>query len=288
MILITGASGFVGRNLVRRLNPRSNVRCLVRKSSDTAGLEGCELVEGDITDPVSLLEATKGVEAVIHLVAAFGASTYRENYDVHVSGAKNLVAACKSNGVRRIVVASTVATLAERKSDYGTTKAMADEIFAQSGLDVTILKPDFIYGKDGRGFNTLVNVIRGGKMIPIPGDGAYRRQPVHIDDVCRVFFRALSEKAIGKTYVVASREPIEFNRMVDMIMAKLGISKRKVHLPVWLLLLAAKAMKLKKNPKLTQTVILGIAQDRIEDVTPMIRELGVNPISFEEGLEKSL
>ncbi|MBS3051668.1 MAG: NAD(P)H-binding protein, partial [Candidatus Aenigmarchaeota archaeon] len=114
MILITGASGFVGRNLVRRLNPRSNVRCLVRKSSDTAGLEGCELVEGDITDPVSLLEATKGVEAVIHLVAALGASTYRENYDVHVTGAKNLVDACKANGVRRIVVASTVATLAER------------------------------------------------------------------------------------------------------------------------------------------------------------------------------
>ncbi len=289
MILITGASGFVGRNLVAHLQPRSNVRCLVRRTSNAASLQGCQLVYGDISDYDSLVAATKGVGAVVHLVAALGASNYEQNYETHVAGAEKLIEACKVNGVKRIVVASTVATLADRKSDYGVTKKMADELFLRSGLDVTIMKPDFIYGRDGDGFSKLVNVIRNSRFIPIPGDGRYRRQPVHVDDVCKAFYSALTNPAtVGKTYVVASEKPIEFDMMVDMIMNKLDIRKRKVHVPISLLLSLAKIMKLARNPRLTQTVVLGIAQDRCEDISPMINELGVRPISFEKGLEKSL
>ena len=286
MILITGASGFVGRNLIRHIEPASNVRCLVRDSSSTNGLEGCELVKGDITDIDSLVKATKGVSAVIHLVAALGAASYEENYRIHVTGAKNLIEACKTNGVNRIVVASSVATLADRKSDYGVTKAMADELFLKSGLDVTILKPDFIYGPDGKGFLTLVNVIKNSRFVPIIGNGHYRRQPVHVDDVAAAIFKSLDNKAIGKTYVVASKEPIEFDTMVDMIMKSMGIKKIKVHIPVRLALTLAKLMKIKKNPTLTKTVVLGIAQDRCANVSPMINELGVKPRDFETGLKE--
>lgn len=289
MILITGATGFVGRNLVRHFEPRSNVRCLVRRSSDTSALAGCELAYGDITNYDSLVNATKGVDAVIHLVAALGASAYEQNYEVHVAGAEKLIEACKANAVKRIVVASTVATLAERKSDYGTTKKMADELFLNSGLDVTILKPDFIYGAGGKGFKTLVRVIQNSRFIPIPGDGRYRRQPVHVDDVCKAFYSALMKKeTIGKIYVVGSEKPIAFDDMVDMIMERLKIKKRKIHVPISLLLSIAKLMKMKKNPRLTQTVVLGIAQDRCEGISPLVNELGVHPVSFEEGLEKSL
>ena len=79
MILITGASGFVGRNLVKHIEPRSSLRCLVRKISNTAGLEGCQLAYGDITDYDSLVTATKGVDAVVHLVAALSGSNYEQN-----------------------------------------------------------------------------------------------------------------------------------------------------------------------------------------------------------------
>lgn len=288
MILITGASGFVGRHLIKQLTPKSNVRCLVRSTSDTSGLEGCELAKGDITNIDSLVNATKGVDAVIHMVAALGASDYNENYNVHVTGAKNLIDACKINNVKRIVVISSVATLAKRKSDYGVTKAMADELFLKSGLDVTILKPDFIYGPDGKGFLTLVDVIKNGKFIPVVGDGKYRRQPIHVDDVAAAIFKSLDDKAIGKTYIIASKGPIEFDTMVDMIAEKLGVKKRKVHFPLWFLLFAAKLMKISKNPRLTQTVVLGIAQDRAADITPMVNELGVKPRSFKEGLKETM
>ncbi len=284
MILITGASGFVGRNLIRHLEPRSNVRCLVRH--EVRGLEGCELVVGDMTNAGSLVRATKNISAVIHLAAAPGASNYEENYRVHVKGAENLIRACKANGVKRIIVVSSVATLAEHKSDYGVTKALADELFLKSGLDVTILKPDFIYGTDGRGFLTLVNTIKKSIFVPIIGDGHYRRQPVHVDDVVAAIFKSLNERAIGKTYIVASRETISFNTMVDMIMKNLGIKKRKIHVPILLALVAAKLMKLKKNPTLTRTVVLGMAQDRYADIDPLIKELGVRPRSFERGLKE--
>lgn len=287
MILVTGASGFVGRHLVSQLTPKNNVRCLVRSTSSVAGLEGCELVKGDITDIDSLINATKDVSAVIHLVAALGASSYVENYKIHVTGAKNLIEACKTNNVKRIVVASSVATLAEKKSDYGVTKAMADELFLKSGLDVTILKPDFIYGRDGKGFLTLVSVIKNGRFVPIIGNGRYRRQPVHVDDVAAALFKSLGEKAIGKTYIVASRDPIEFNHMVDMIAREFSIKKRKIHVPVWLALIIARLMSVKKNPGLTRTVVFGIAQDRYADISPLVNELGVKPRNFEDGLKEA-
>lgn len=277
-ILVTGASGFVGRHLVKELlRRRKKVRCFMRSSG------------GDITDKESLIKAVKGVRAVVHLVAVIGSADYKLNYKTHVEGAKNLIDACKASNVKRLIVVSTVATLAKRRSAYGITKAMADELFMKSGLGVTILKPDFIYGVDGRGFMALVNVIKGRRFVPIIGDGRNRRQPVHVDDVVAAIISSLkNKKSTGKTYIVASEKPLEFNTMVDMIMAHLGIEKRKIHLPMTAAMLLAAAMKISRRTVLTKTVVLGISQDCSYDVSPMIRELGVRPRSFGRGLKEVL
>ncbi|MBI4162272.1 MAG: NAD-dependent epimerase/dehydratase family protein [Candidatus Aenigmarchaeota archaeon] len=290
MILVTGASGFVGRNLVKELlRQNKKVRCFVRKTSGISQLKGAEIFYGDVTDKKSLVRATKGVSSVVHLAAITGFGDYRLNYKVHVLGAENLIETCKENNVKRIIDVSTVATLAERKSDYGITKALADDLFIKSGLSVTILKPDFIYGPDGRGFLELVGAIKRRKIIPVVGHGNFIRYPVHVDDVVAAIISSLNKKlSVGKTYVVASRMPLTFIAMVNKIMEKEGIKKPIIRLPVWLVLFAAYFMRVRKNPKITKTIVLGISQDRLIDTSSLTNELKVNPISFDEGLKQSL
>ncbi|MFA4819854.1 MAG: NAD-dependent epimerase/dehydratase family protein [Candidatus Aenigmatarchaeota archaeon] len=288
MILVTGASGFVGRNLVKELVKRKKVRCLVRQTSNTRQLKGTELFYGDILDKESLFKATKGISIVIHLVAVIGSADYKLNYETHVTGAKNLIEACKKNHVKRMVVISTTSTLAKIRNDYGTTKAMADQLFANSGLAITTLKPDFIYGKDGNGFMKLVDAIKKRPFMPSIGSGKYRKQPVHIDDVVAAIISSMDKKFIGKTYIVASEYPIEFDTMIKMIMKQLGVKKPIVHVPVKLLLAASYIMKVKKNPLLTKTVVLGLSQDCVYNVQPLIKELKIVPRSFEDGLKEVL
>src|SRR5690349_13357118 len=110
MILVTGGTGFVGPKVVHALRERDlPVRCLVRKPSAAAaqslGAWGCELVEGDVTDPASLRRAVEGCEAVVHLVAIRQGS--REKFErVMEQATRDLVAAAKEAGTRRFVLMS--------------------------------------------------------------------------------------------------------------------------------------------------------------------------------------
>ena len=115
-ILVTGASGFIGSAVVRRLLARGEtVRCLVRAGSGNRNLDGLpvERVTGDVCDAASLAGALAGVEQVFHLAAIYAIWMRRPGrmYQVNEEGTRNLLTACRMAGVRRIVHCSSVAAL---------------------------------------------------------------------------------------------------------------------------------------------------------------------------------
>jgi NADH dehydrogenase len=157
MILVTGASGFVGRHVVRDLSAGGvRVRALVRSARGAAELEGaeCELVRGDVTDPASLLAAARGVRTIVHLVAIVaGAPATFER--VMAAGTGNLVEAARESGVRRIVLMSALGTGPGATVPYFRAKWAAEQAVASSGVDHAVLRPSFVFGTDGarsRGF----------------------------------------------------------------------------------------------------------------------------------------
>jgi nucleoside-diphosphate-sugar epimerase len=197
-VLVTGATGFLGGALARRLAADgAQVRGLARSARKAEALSGhgVEAVIGDVTDADSLRRAAEGCHVVFHCAAAFG--SYPEQQAVNREGTRHVTQAAREAGVARFVHVSsaavygyncggdvTEATPASPGADpYAITKAEADQIVQESGVPYTMIRPGMIYGAGSP--NWTGALFRLGKMKPTPfiGDGHGSCFPIHIDDV---------------------------------------------------------------------------------------------------------
>ncbi|MBI2787085.1 MAG: NAD-dependent epimerase/dehydratase family protein [Elusimicrobia bacterium] len=291
-VLITGATGFIGRRLASLLVDRYAVRCLVRDAARAKGLlpAGIELVQGDMTDAASLKAAAAGADAVVHLAARKGDEP--DIVAVNVGGAHNLIEACRAAGVRRVINIGSQASRLERRGAYGETKARSDEAFAASGLEVTTLVPSLVYGPNDPGvFGKLARVTVSAPFVPVIGDGSVRFQPVHADDVCAVVAGCLAEpRTIGKTYAVGGPQSVTLAGLIDMIGASLGKKPLKVHLPYWAAMGIARVLGLfLASPPLSVSNVTGAVQSAHDaDYAAVFAELGLRPRPLAEGLKDAL
>ena len=156
MILITGSTGFVGRNLINKIPDKEKVKCLVRKSSNIKFLKehDVQLIYGDITDKKSMDNALKDTDIVIHLAALIN-GTKKQFYNVNVEGTRNLIALCRKNKVKRIIALSSMAATRKHLDNYGKSKKESEDLIKDSGLNYTIFRPTMIYGK---GSNSIKNI----------------------------------------------------------------------------------------------------------------------------------
>lgn len=290
-ILITGAAGFIGRHLASLLVERYAVRCLVRDLPRAKRLlpPAAQLVRGDMTDSGSLMAAAAGAEAVVHFAAL--KSDEPQTVAVNVGGAVNLVAACKAEGVRRVINVSTQAVRLARRGAYGESKAKSDEIFAASGLEVTTLVPSLVYGKrDSGAFGKLARAAASSPVVPVIGDGTARFQPVHVDDLCRVVEGCLREpRTIGQVYHVGGPDSVTLNALIDLIGDRLGRRPLKLHLPESAAMLIARLLAPSRRPPLSISNVLGAVQSAPDaDYAAVFAELGLAPRSLADGLKDAL
>lgn len=291
-ILLTGATGFIGRRLAARLERAWTVRCLVRDAARARALlpAGVELVVGDMTDAASLKTAAAGAAAVVHLAAR--KSDEADIVAVNVGGARSLVEACRAAGLSRVINIGSQAARMARRGDYGETKAQSDEILGASGLAVTTLLPSVVYGpKDPGVFGKLARVTAAAPVVPVIGDGQARYQPVHVDDLCALIEACLGATAtVGKTYSVGGPDAITLEGLIDLVGARQGRKPLKVHLPGWAALLIARVMALFfASPPLSRSNVLGALQSVPDaDYGALFAELGLRARPLAEGLADSL
>ena len=197
-VLVVGGSGFVGGHVVHAFRAEDlPVRVLARRPDKQERFRawGCELVQGDMTDADSLRRAAEGAETVVHLVALPPFAKPAAIRRVMEQGTRDLVAAATGAGAKRFVLMSALGT-SERTKDlapYYHAKWEEEHEVAGSGIDHTIFRPSFVFGRDGGMLPGLVSLTRYSPVTPAVG--TKRLQPIWVEDVAAYFAKALATPA---------------------------------------------------------------------------------------------
>ena len=251
-VLVTGASGFVGKGVVAELLRRGHTVYAGSRGGEAVGAaQGLKL---DVTDPGSVGRAVGLVDptAVVHLVGIIQEKGEQTFQRVHVEGTRNVLAAVPRDA--RYVHMSALGADRTSKSRYSASKGEAEELVKQSGLAWTIFRPSLVFGVGddffGRVLKELVSVA---PVVPQIGNGSFPFRPVSIEDVAQAFAGALEQPATAdESYDLTGPQEFTFRELLELELRALGKKKPIVPVPLPLMDLAVPLMQLLPNPPITK------------------------------------
>jgi NADH dehydrogenase len=290
MILITGATGYIGRHLVARLVAQGErPRCLVRDISRAKRIlpaDKVELVEGATTSPDSLGAAVKGVDTIVHaafLTADRKQSTGNEYEKTNVQGTANLIKVAKKAGVKRIIEIGGLGTKPDKPGSYMQGRYLAEKMLKESGLDWTIIQPSVLFGKNAPFIKGLVDLIRTSPVVPLIGGGKTMFQPIYVEDVVTVLIKVLQDPTgtTNRTYTIGGPAYYSFTQIIDVLLKTMHKQRIKAPAPTSLVGVGAAVMEaVLQKPPLTKAAMTLFSFDNITDLKSVERDFGFTPMSF--------
>jgi len=251
-VLVTGATGVIGPELIRNLVDRGfSVRALYRNRLEPRILpDTVASIRCDITDDNALTDAVKDIDVIYHLAAKLHINEpsndlYEEYHRINIEGTRKLVRAARSAGVARLVFFSSInvyggsdpATILNEDSElrpvswYARTKVEAEKIVL-AGIPSVVLRLAAVYGPRMKGnYPRLLNALRRRRFIMV-GNGKNRRSLVHVQDVCRAaLLAAYHPAALERIYNVTDGEIHSLQEIVEVMRNALGKSGPNISLP---------------------------------------------------------
>jgi uncharacterized protein YbjT (DUF2867 family) len=293
MILVTGATGFIGPKVVHALRAESrDVRCLVRNPRKAATLRNwdCELVQGDVTDTASLRGAVAGCDAVVHLVAII-VGRPADFQRVMSQGTRDLVAAAEDAGVRRFLLMSALGVSEESKElvPYYRAKWEMEQAVQASRLEYVIFRPSFVFGRDGGVLPLFIRQVRWSPVVPVVGAGDRKLQPIWVEDVAAHFAKAIDlDAAASRTFELGGPDVVTWNDLYDRIKRVLGKRRLSIHLPVPLVHVgAAVAQNLPRAPITRDQLKMLLAGDNVADTRRALDTFGIGLVPLDEQIRRA-
>jgi len=290
MMLITGASGYIGRHLAARLVLQGErPRCLVRdikRAERVLPADSVELVQGDTTQAETLKAAVQGVDTIVH--AAFMTADLKQSQGNHyeatnVDGTANLIAAARSAGVERVIEISGLGTKQDKPGSYMQGRFLAEKMLMESGLQWTIIRPSVLFGHGAPFMQALADLIRSAPIVPLVGGGGLKFQPIYVEDVISVIVKVLgnAESSNGKIYTIGGPGYYTFTEIIDALLVALDKKRLKLYAPLPLVSIGATVMEtVLPKPPLTKAATALFAFDNITDLKSVERDFGFQPMSF--------
>ena len=294
MIIITGATGFVGEEVVKQVRATGHpVRAIVRdprRASWLAQRYGAELFHGNVLYAPSIEGAMQGAKCVIHLVGII--REWKENTfeRAHVQATKHVIDEAKKSGVKRFLHMSALGTRENARSRYQQTKWAGEDCVRKSGLAWTIFRPSFIYGPKDKAINTLAKLVQRLPFVPVLGSGNTKIQPISVANVARAFVGAIrNDESISHVYDLCGPEAFTWNELYDKLQRILGTRKPKWHLPLPIARVqAALFEKILPNPPFTCDQLLMMQEDNTGDPKSAERDFQLEQESFDDGVARYL
>lgn len=318
-IFITGATGYIGNNLAKKLAGENNIiHALCRNQNpNVLNHPNIKIFNGDITDASSIEKAMQDCEQVYHLAAyarvwAKDPVTY---YKLNVEGLKNILDAARNINIQKIVFTSTAGTFGPSGSkpvkeedarigkpftEYEVTKTQAEQLCRaycnKYGMNIVMVNPPRVYGPgiitESNAVTRLIMFYIQGKWKFIPGDGKRTGSYVYIDDIVNGHILAMQKGRSGERYALGgvNASYIEFFNLLSQLTNK---KNHFIKLPVWAMIIAGNTLQLyakltSKPPLLTSPWIKKYYYDWNIDSSKAQQELGYTFISLKEGLQKTV
>lgn len=273
------------------------MRCLARtpaKVSDLAALGG-EIVQGDITDAASMQRAVAGVEAAyicIHTLTPQPNSAAGQGFmDVEMQGLQNIVLACRTHGVRRLIYLTALGSSPDSPSEWGRERWNTEQYLLDSGLDVTVLQPGQIVGQGGSGFDMMLSQAKRSPAVML-ANGQQRWRNIALDDLVYYLVGVLDDpRTYRQRYEVGGDDVLTSDQMLDTAAEVLGRTPpTKIHLPRRLIrVLAPMIERAARLPKGSFKGLLDSMEgNMVGDPTPIRQVLPRSPLSYRQAVERTL
>lgn len=313
-VLVTGAAGLLGCNIVRVLIQENHKPvCLIRKTTDTRGLEGlpCDFVYGSLENIDEIRNAMEDCDAVIHAASIYTDpnNDYGNFEKINIQGTIHLVQAALEYGVKKFVYVSTANTLAPGNllkpgtelddfnsfhvgSHYLNSKYIAEQFVLEQverkGLNAVVVHPTFMLGAYDNKPSSGRMILHGlnKRVIFIPPGG---KNFVHVRDVAYICVMCLSSYHKGDRFLVAG-ENLTYRKFYSFLCEKTGQKSLAIVIPKWLLIGAAYLSELvmrgKTDFNLANVRILG--RDNYYNGKKAYREFSYQPTPFQDTLDDAL
>jgi nucleoside-diphosphate-sugar epimerase len=315
-VLVTGATGFTGRVLTRKLCERgAEVVAIARPSSDLEPLADCHIqwLLGDVADPDLVAKAAQNVHYVFHMATAYreARSSPDVYHRVHVSSTQHLARAVLDNdSFKRFVHVSTIGvhghiegapadeTHPFRPGDeYQATKAEAEKWIAdfarESGMPYTIVRPAGIYGPGDHRLLKFFRMAAGGNVLML-GSGAGDYHLVHVEDLTDMMLQlATHPDADGEAFICGARDATTLAEIARIVGVELNRRVRIIRLPAWPFFIAAALCEgickpLRIEPPLYRRRVAFFTKDRKFDTSKVFRTLDYAPVHpVENGIRQT-
>ena len=315
--LVTGATGFLGGHLVEALVAAGkSVRVLCRQPNELLQSLRVEFVQGDIRDIRVVIAACRGVRTVYHAAAKPGVwGPWQDYFSVNVTGARNVIAACKQNGVPRLVFTSSPSVTfsgdhqrganeqtpypREWLAHYPHTKAIAESevLEANAGaLRTCSLRPHLIWGpRDNHLIPRLIERAKQGRL-RIVGSGHNLVDNVYVANAAHAHLLADAALergvAAGKSYFISQGEPVRCWDWINQILAMASLPPVARRIPFAAAYAAGAALEAaywilrkREEPRMTRFLAAQLAKDHYFDISAAQNDLGYFPVvSLQEGM----
>ncbi|MBI3149151.1 MAG: NAD(P)H-binding protein [Betaproteobacteria bacterium] len=274
-ILLTGAGGFIGRNIAVAL---AAAGYQVKPVSRSHGIDFSRMLA-----PADWLPHLEGIDAVINSVGVIGESGSQRFEPLHTLAPAALFRACSQAGIRRVLQISALGADETAFSAYHLSKRAADDCLRSLDLDWFVLRPSLVYGRGGKSAGLFMR-LAALPLIPVVGDGRQELQPVHISDVVATVMRSLVSSETRQTLDIVGSETITFAEWLQMMRKAQGLPRARVLRIPFPLAMAGVCLGRHFNPMLRPENLRMLQTGHRADVRPLARFLGRMPRTVEPGL----
>jgi len=294
-IIITGAAGLVGMNLLSMMDRNKYRIIVIDKIKENLFLAKrlfpeIEIVGADLSQLGGWQQEFKGANTVIQLQAQISSPLESPYIKNNILSVKNVVEVCEENKVKNLIHFSSSVVISAASDNYTHTKKNGERIVAESKVPHTILRPPLMYGCfDVKHLGFLTRLLEVSPIFPVPGNGKYMRQPLFVEDICRIVIKLIELKPKNKVFNVIGKERIDWIDLMKMISQEKKIKRVYLNIPIpfFLFLIRTYGLMTGSKPFVPDQLKALMAKDDFP-VTDWDKEFKVNYTPFREGIRKML